>query len=193
MQNSLATSLAFVWGALRDPRHVGALAPSSAVLAHRMVHTAARSHARSVIELGAGTGSITEALQANRGRFDDIYVLERDERYAYLLRERFAHVHVMNACASTTEQLASELAQPVAIISSLPFLSMPAQDASRCIEAIQRALLIDARSVMIHYTYAFSSKEPFSCAGLPLRWQRVARVWKNLPPATVWLLQQTAG
>jgi phosphatidylethanolamine/phosphatidyl-N-methylethanolamine N-methyltransferase len=190
MHNNIGTSLAFVWGALRDPRRVGALAPSSAVLARRMVHAAARSHARSVIELGAGTGSITTALQANRGRFDDIYVLERDERYAYLLRERFAHVHVVNACASTTEQLANELAQPVAIISSLPFLSMPERDARQCIQAIQRALLMDARSVMIHYTYAFSHKAPFSCEGLSLRWQRVARVWKNLPPATVWLLQQ---
>ena len=58
-------AIEFLRGFLRNPAQVGSVVPSSRALEQRLVRTAAIADARTVVELGPGTGGTTAAfLQA---------------------------------------------------------------------------------------------------------------------------------
>ena len=54
--------LAFALAWVRNPRRVGAIAPASKALAQAMADEVARVGPGLLIEIGAGTGAITQAL-----------------------------------------------------------------------------------------------------------------------------------
>jgi phosphatidylethanolamine/phosphatidyl-N-methylethanolamine N-methyltransferase len=87
----------FFRGWLRDPRSMGAVAPSGRALA-RLMATGVTATA-TVLELGAGTGSLTEALLAKGVRPENLYLVERDPELAAVLRRRFVGCHVFAADA----------------------------------------------------------------------------------------------
>src|SRR6185295_9312698 len=87
----------FFRGWLRDPRSMGAVAPSGRALA-RLIATGVTSNS-TVLELGAGTGSLTEALLAKGVQPANLYLVERDPELAAVLRKRFAGCHVFAADA----------------------------------------------------------------------------------------------
>src|SRR5262249_29786531 len=71
---------------------IASIAPSSRWLARTTVRNIAWDRARTLVELGAGTGPITRVL-AERARPDcRVIVVERDKDFAGLLSERFGHL-----------------------------------------------------------------------------------------------------
>ena len=87
----------FFRGWLRDPRSMGAVAPSGRALA-RLMATGVTASA-TVLELGAGTGSLTEALLANGVQPANLYLVERDPELAGVLRRRYTGCPVFAADA----------------------------------------------------------------------------------------------
>ncbi len=80
----------FLQTVARDFKRTGAVAPSSRALAQSIVsELAQRSRAPvSVLEVGGGTGSITEEIVRHLYRGDHLDVYEIDRRFASLLRQR---------------------------------------------------------------------------------------------------------
>jgi phospholipid N-methyltransferase len=78
-------------------------------------------------------------------------------------------------------------AQPLrtVAVSSLPFRSLPADVARETIAVIERFLLAHPARRLVQYSYGL--REPFGLATPALAWRRVERVWRNLPPAIVWI------
>ena len=62
--------LAFALGCLRDPRRMGAVAPASRALARAIVSEVWRSQPGVVVEVGAGTGAITQELVTTAAALD---------------------------------------------------------------------------------------------------------------------------
>lgn len=182
--------LAFALGYLRNPRRVGAIAPASKALAQAILNEVMRSTRGTLIEVGAGTGAVTRALLPALAQVERFMVIERDPGFAQLLRRSFPDLEVLNHCATRLDALNIEKRSPVTVVSSLPLMSMTRDEAQGCIDAM--VALIESRpgSRLIQYTYASPHLRPFKGIPVGWRWRRASTIWANLPPATVWTLEQ---
>ncbi|MCW5652248.1 hypothetical protein [Hydrogenophaga sp.] len=172
---------------------MGAIAPASRALARAIANEVQRERPAVLIEVGAGTGAITRALAASPLVPERFVVIERNADFARLLRSAFPTLEVLNHCASQVHSLAIESRSPVTLVSSLPLLSMPREEAQRCIDAMLCVIGRQPGSRLIQYTYAAPHQRPFHHIPPGWRWRRAASVWANLPPATVWSLECPAG
>jgi phosphatidylethanolamine/phosphatidyl-N-methylethanolamine N-methyltransferase len=172
----------FLGQLLRRPHQVVALAPSSRFLCAEMAREI-DPDAGPVIELGAGTGNITQAILARGVAPENLHSIEMNPEFCDRLRARFAGVHVHCMSAGDVGALPVEGAQ--AVVSGLPLLSMPLD--------LQRAILggtfarVRPGGTYVQFTYG--PKPPVAKAvreELGLDWRVSARIWRNLPPARVY-------
>jgi len=86
----LSSKRVFLQSIARDFKRTGAIAPSSKTLAQAMTRELAK-HRRPdlrVLEVGAGTGNITEEIVRHLGPGDDLDVCEIDRKLAGIIRHR---------------------------------------------------------------------------------------------------------
>jgi phospholipid N-methyltransferase len=110
---------------IQNPRAMGAACPSSRHLAQNMAKQVPILESGYVLELGGGTGTITQALlqhiPANR-----LIVVERAPNLASYLQQRFPNSHVLEGDAAQVVKLLGDKAHQVqTIVSGLPFRSLP--------------------------------------------------------------------
>lgn len=181
---------------IKHPLQMASVLPSGQPLA-RMMISAMPDNARCVIELGGGTGVITEALIRHGVSPSQLLVLEMNETMHAVLRRRFPQAQVLcadarhvNELAQRTGVLAPEGAD--AILSSLGLLTMP-PDLQHDIVAAALAVLRPG-GVFVQYTYGLRSPlDEKVRQQLGLRCTRVGMVWRNLPPAQVFAYVREDG
>jgi phosphatidylethanolamine/phosphatidyl-N-methylethanolamine N-methyltransferase len=180
----------FAREAFANPREIGAVVPSSPALARRMARLVSNDPAGLVVELGAGTGVVTEAL-LNRGIPPNrLFAIELSESLTRLLRKRFLEVQVLCGDAANLRRLlrragADAHGCPVTIVSSLPLRSLPAPKVNAIVREI--SALIRPSGSWIQYTYALAHRQ------FPTGFTRSQSsfVWGNIPPARVDVLIPT--
>ncbi|RPH61062.1 MAG: methyltransferase type 12 [Burkholderiales bacterium] len=176
--------LAFLKGFLREPKDVGSVIPSSRFLERRMVRMAGVAEADSVIELGPGTGGTTRAILAAMPESATLLAVELDPMFADLIRgidDRRLIVHQGSA-----EQLAEAIAQhhlrpPKAILSGIPFSTMPEEVGTRIIEAIRDVLAPGGCFVAYQFRGAVADRAK-PILGEP----EVSPEFLNIPPMRVY-------
>jgi hypothetical protein len=87
----------------QTPRAVGAVAPSGRLLA-KIMATGLRSGAR-VLELGAGTGTLTTAILGSGVAAKDLTLVERDPQFVKILQRRFPTCRVLQGDAMALNEL----------------------------------------------------------------------------------------
>jgi phosphatidylethanolamine/phosphatidyl-N-methylethanolamine N-methyltransferase len=136
-------------GYLREPRVVGALTPSSRALALALCEPYRRYRgAARVLEVGAGTGAVTQHLGPMLKGQDRLDVCEIRRDFAEILeRDVFSQPSFIPAVESGRIRLLCQPVQQLAadepydfIISALPFTSFDLQDVRTIFEVIQRCL-----------------------------------------------------
>jgi phosphatidylethanolamine/phosphatidyl-N-methylethanolamine N-methyltransferase len=171
---------------LRAPLSIGAVVPSGTPLARAMA-AQIDPNGGTCVELGAGTGAITQALLETGLPAERLVVIERNPVFARLLSGRFPGVRVCQGDACQTHNLLATGAEaPIqAVVSGLPLLALPC--------AVQRGILRSSLATLgpdgrfIQFTYGLLSPVPQGLMqDFDLRGRRVATVWRNLPPARVW-------
>lgn len=179
---------------LRNPRQTAAVVPSGDELVAAVV-AALPADAHRIIELGSGTGVITEALLGSGVRGEDLLVLELNRNLHRQLQGRFPQAQVVQGDAQYTYELAQrsgylEPGPADAVISGLGLLAM-ARDVQSAI--LQSAFAcLKPGGVLIQFTYG-----PLAPVGsdvqqaLGLTTQRGAFVLRNVPPATVWVFRRS--
>ena len=178
---------------VRNPRQVAAVAPSSRELAARMVDEVPASATR-VIELGPGTGVMTEALLARGLPPGGLLAVELDPALHDTLQARFPALHLVRGDARHLGELAAGFAAPGevdAVVSSLGLLGMDEDTRAAILSAAFALLRPDGR--FIQFTYG--AKSPVSREqrhALGLRMRRGAFILRNLPPATVYVYTRAA-
>src|SRR5512134_1777547 len=90
MAMHLTSNRIFLQSAARDFKRTGAVAPSSKALAHTMTSELSLNYRRpaAVLEVGAGTGSITAEIVRYLAPGDRLDIYEIDRRFASLIRHR---------------------------------------------------------------------------------------------------------
>lgn len=180
----------FILRWLRAPFKVGAVMPSSASLARAMAAQVNLAEDSYLVELGAGTGVVTQALLARGIDPERLIVVERDPSFCKLLERRFPGVRVLNLDANDLQDALEELGieRVSSVISSLPLLSL---DRGTHHAVLRQSFdLLGTSGNFVQFTYGPRSPAAADLlAELGVSGQRVARVWRNLPPATVWRYQ----
>lgn len=172
--------LAFFKGFLRGPRDVGSVIPSSRFLERRMIRMAGVSTADSVIELGPGTGGTTHAILDAMPADSTLLAVELDALFADLVRgfdDKRLIVH--HGSAENLRELihTHRLKPPRAILSGIPFSTMPVDVGTRIIEAIRDVLAPGGCFVAYQFRGAVAERAR-PILGEP----EVEAEWINVPP-----------
>ena len=118
---------------IRDPLAVGAIAPSSRELAKLMVDGIQPDEGNIVLELGVGTGAITEEIRRVIPSEKCYLGFEIDPRLAELGREKFPELKILNAdaCSARERHAELELGHVKYIISGIPVIAWQAECSNR--------------------------------------------------------------
>lgn len=168
---------------LQNPLAIAATNPSGTRLADAVARRVQFARPGTVLELGAGTGSLTSGLVRAGCPPRRIIAVEREARLAAVLRRKFPEITVIEGDATRTgEYLAGRVDRLCAVISSLPIKWFPlsAQQAvvDPCLD------LLGAGGSFLQLTNAFSSPLPTERLGIAGR--EVGRIWLNLLPTQIW-------
>jgi phosphatidylethanolamine/phosphatidyl-N-methylethanolamine N-methyltransferase len=175
----------FIASWIQHPLKVGAVSPSSRALARALAAEVDPSVPGPVIELGPGTGPVTEALVARGIAPERLVLVEYDPEFCTLLRRRFPGATVIEGDAySLADALAGIVQEPVAaIVSSLPLMTRPLTVRVRLLTAAMR--LLRPGAPFVQFTYAVTA--PIPSRQRRYRVSASPRIWLNLPPARVWV------
>jgi phosphatidylethanolamine/phosphatidyl-N-methylethanolamine N-methyltransferase len=167
-----------------SPSAVGALAPSSRLLARRMtrdIFPGAR-----VIELGPGTGTVTREIRARGVEDDDLVLLERCPGFADLLERDFPTLSVIRGDATQPQPaLAPRRGAVDFVISGLPLVLFSRHQKGRLLE--QSFELLDDDGAFYQFTYGGRcpvDRRDLHRLGLVARC--VGFVIRNVPPAFIY-------
>ncbi len=168
---------------LENPLKTGAVAPSGKELARRMAAVVDPMWQGPVVELGPGTGPVTQALLQRGVAPERLFLVEYSRDFAKLLRERFPGVTVIEGDAYALKgTLEGHITQPLAaVVSSLPLLTRPEKQRSRLLNEAFNLMIPGAP--FVQFTYMNNSPVPLTG---DFDAQVSKRIWKNLPPARVW-------
>jgi phosphatidylethanolamine/phosphatidyl-N-methylethanolamine N-methyltransferase len=181
--------LPFVRGWLRDPVGVGLPFPSSPWTARRLAGAVLESAipgAGPVLELGAGTGSVTQALLALGCPAQRIVAVEQDAELCRSLEQALPGVHVLHGNALELGELARRagIASVCAVLSGLPMRAIaPATAARYYTDAFK---LMPKGGAIIQYTYGLKPPVDPNVTVPALDASFVAREWRNFPPMGIW-------
>jgi phosphatidylethanolamine/phosphatidyl-N-methylethanolamine N-methyltransferase len=139
-----------------------------------------------LLELGAGTGAITERLVRDHGAHRMV-VFELDSQLAAQLQAKYPAAKVYDGCLHERSQVFQEAKPNSVAVSSLPFRSLPPSVLQATTDVIEDFLLAYPGRRLVQFTYGM--RVPFEPQRRELAWHREQRVWANLPPAAVWTLR----
>jgi phospholipid N-methyltransferase len=159
---------------------IGAVAPSSPWLARRFVEGIDFSRMNCVVELGAGTGSITQEVLRQAGQGCRAIIVERDPDFCTCLRQRFPGAEIAEADARDLCQILDErkieTVDHVFCGLALPWFARP--DRHRILDTIRTRLTRDGSYRQLTYMPWLHTREYrryFEKVGFRF-------VFRNLPP-----------
>jgi len=168
---------------------VGLPFPSSPWTARRLAQAtlaAAIGEGGPVLELGAGSGAVTQALLEAGCTIDRLVVVERDPQLCATLERRFRGLTVLQGDALQIAELvtAARIASVSVVLSGLPMRAVAPAAAIQCYSGAFR--LMPYGGAIIQYTYGFKSPVDPGRSPPHLDATFVGREWRNVPPMAIW-------
>ena len=173
---------------IEKPLHMGAVMPSSKLLARTMAQYVDVESKGPVVELGPGTGAITNALIEHGVDQKRLVLVEYNPGFCALLRDRYPHAKVVQGDAyKLRDSLLKVLDVPAsAVVSGLPLVTKPMLTRLKLIRDAFAALAPGAP--FVQFTYSVAPPIPKSLPGVST--EASERIWMNLPPARVWVYRK---
>ena len=175
--------LKFLMRFIISPQTIGSVYPSSRFLAREMTKSIQSHH--KVLELGPGTGSVTQAI-LNRGvKKHNLKLIELDASLQKILASRYPGIEVINQSVTSPVLLSffSDMKFD-AVVSSLPLVLFSDDDLDALL-AFYKKVTHD-KSWMVQFTYAKKlaySNQLIHKYSLNQKFKR--KVFLNIPPAKV--------
>jgi len=173
---------------IEKPLHMGAVMPSSKLLARTMAQYVDVDSKGPVIELGPGTGAITNALIEHGVEQKRLVLVEYNPGFCALLRDRYPQARVVQGDAYALRHSLGDLldAPASAVVSGLPLVTKPMLTRLKLIRDAFVALAPGAP--FVQFTYSVAPPIPKSLPGVST--EASERIWMNLPPARVWVYRK---
>jgi len=170
---------------IEKPLATGAVMPSGRVLARTMARYVDPDSKGPVVELGPGTGPVTEAL-VNQG-IDParLLLVEFNPEFCRMLRSRYPTATVVQGDAYRLRHLLQTIVREpaAAVVSGLPLVTKPLRTRLRLISDAMSLLAPGAP--FIQFTYAMVPPIPKDYGGMHTEASEL--IWMNFPPARVWV------
>ena len=182
----LADSARFLKTLVAAPRLTGAVAPSGRALARAMAAAIGSPSEGLVVELGPGTGPVTQSLIETGLPAERLVLVEYDPGFCHMLERRFGGVRVIQGDAyDLPGTLAGFAGEPIAaVVSSLPLLNQPPPRRTKLIA--DAFALMGPPGVFVQFTYGLQSPIPRDFCANRYSANRSRPILRNLPPAFVW-------
>ena len=188
--SAISDSTVFLREWIANPQRTGAVAPSSPQLGAAMARWLPRDRESFVLELGPGTGAVTNALLKHGLREDRLVAIEKNPSLAKRLQKKFPRAHIIAGDAWDLDKLISELPLSIesvgAVISSLPLLNFPKEQADALAQKIRS--ILEPRGRWVQYSYQIVKDRSRGADDFKLLASKI--VWFNLPPARVSVFQK---
>nr|WP_210277506.1 methyltransferase domain-containing protein [Microvirga lupini] len=170
---------------LERPLVMGAVTPSGKILARTMASYVDPRIPGPILELGPGTGPVTDALIRRGVAQDRLVLIEYNPEFCRLLKRRFPKATIIQGDAyDLKETLSGILSEPAAAtVSSLPLFTKPMDQRLDLLETAQA--LMHPGAPFIQFTYAVVPPIPARSQSYSAKASN--RIWRNLPPARVWV------
>lgn len=177
----------FVRQWLGNPRSIGAISPSGPDLARAMAGFLDPARAGKFVELGPGTGVVTDAILKRGVDPQRLTSIEYCSDFAALLKQRFPGVHIIRGDAyDLGASLGPDAGELAGVVSSLPLFTSPYEK--------RRALVMDALDRLapgapfIQFSYALVP--PVKAEAGVFSVSKTGWILNNVPPARVWVYRK---
>lgn len=184
----LGDRIAFLRAFLRSPRQVGSVVPSSRFLERRLVSLSAVAQARTIVELGPGTGGTTRAILRAMPQHARLLCIEIDPTlHGLLCRIDDPRLIAHLGSAEHLPKILSlhGLPAPDVVISGIPFYTMDRTVARRILDGLAAVLPYGGYFV----AYQLRDRVAQLC-GPPLELASVELELLNVPPMRVFRWQK---
>ncbi len=173
---------------IEKPLAIGSVTPSGKALARTMAGFVDPSLPGPIVELGPGTGPVTDALVAHGVDPSRLVLVEFNPTFCRLLRGRYPTATVVQGDAYGLRRLLTTLLHEpaAAVVSGLPLFTKPMRARLRLIHEAFALMLPGAP--FVQFTYAAIS--PIPKALDRVKAEASERVWTNIPPARVWVYRK---
>ena len=170
----------------KRPKQMGTVWPSSPALGAAMARWLPEHKGELMLELGPGTGIVTEKLIEAGLPEDRLVAVEMSERMAGFLRKRFPKARIVTGDALQLDHVLDGL-KFGAVFSSLPLKAFSSEQVERISAAIHNVLRPGAHWVQYSYQLinGHAPAKSFHAVDSEI-------VWQNLPPAKVSVYRRTA-
>ncbi|TNE84867.1 MAG: ribose ABC transporter permease [Deltaproteobacteria bacterium] len=118
-------SMLFLRKFLAQGPSIASLAPSSTALAEAMCRFVDDSRPQVLLELGAGTGAVTEVVARRMHPDSVLFAVERDEDFAALAQARVPRARVLHGDVLDLHEFRALSDRPDVILSGLPTPNLP--------------------------------------------------------------------
>ena len=177
---------------LANPGLVGALCPSSPALCREITDKINIESAEGVVELGPGTGAITDEILARLNPRTKFIAIELDNKLYEALRRNRPGLHVVNDSAENLPKIMedAEMRHLNAIVSGLPWAAFPEKLQLTILGAITDSLSEGGYFTTFAYLQGLmlpAGQRFKKLLGKSFREVTISRViWQNFPPAIVY-------
>ena len=170
---------------IKNPRKVGAVAPSSKYLAEGMIEAIDFKKAECIVEYGPGTGVFTEKILARVQEHTTVILIELNKNFYDELKNRYGYkknVIILNESAENIDNILRKynIKKMDYVVSGLPFASLPAEVSENILTKTR--ILLKENGDFITFQYSLFKKKFIQKFFSQMNTKLVVR---NLPPAYV--------
>ncbi|MEG2656866.1 MAG: rRNA adenine N-6-methyltransferase family protein [Clostridium sp.] len=175
----------FLFEYIKNPKMVGAVAPSGKSLAEKMINSIDFRNAKSIVEYGPGTGVFTEKILARVQNDTIVLLVEVNTEFYNILKNRYGHkknVIIVNDSAENIDKILKEndIEKVDYIVSGLPFASLPRKVSCNILK--KTSMLVSKNTEFITFQYSLFTLKFLGEYFKNINYRRVV---KNIPPAYV--------
>jgi phosphatidylethanolamine/phosphatidyl-N-methylethanolamine N-methyltransferase len=189
-----ADQVRFLGSVIRAPRSVGAIAPTSGDTARLMASHIDVSSGLPVLELGPGTGAITQAILSTGLPSERLHAIEYSASFCRVLQEKFPGAKFLQGDAfdlrATLDARLGDAAPQLfdCVISGLPLLNFAKE--KRC-QLLKAALsVLEPGRPFVQFSYGIIPPVPVDDPDIAVA--RSSWNLRNVPPARVWTYRRKA-
>lgn len=170
---------------IKHPKHTGAIAPSSKILAKQMVDIIDFNRAKCIVELGPSTGAFTKEIMKRKKQETVLLLIEINEVFFKELKRRFKdeqNVIVVHGSAENIKKYMEEFNIEYIdyVLSGLPFTSLPEEVSKRILNNVMEAIHENGEFITFQYSLVKKGFIQHFFPEITLK-----KVWLNVPPAYV--------
>ena len=178
----------FIKNLLGNPLKTGAIVPSSTELGNAMASFVPLGTDLPVLEIGPGTGVVTQALLDHGVKPEKLVAIEYSADFCTLIRDKFPNIDVINGDGFNVQKTLSSHFETkprfAAIVSSLPLLNSPKDKRQELLAEVLE--LLDGHP-FIQFSYGL--RAPVA-ARRGVSVEKTSWITRNIPPARVFVYRE---